>query len=218
MPTAAGRARRWRRRGARSPRRSAGVMTSSSPAARARRSQIVAARAKAGRRLMAPTEHDAVVAAMGGGCEVLAVDAQWADRPGGAATKCLPRGPALVAIQQVNNETGVIQPIEPHRGDGARRGIAAAGRLRAGRGQDCRFPTPTSSPFRPQVRRAAGDRRAAGQGPRDAGGQRRAGEGLSPRNQNLPAAAGMAAALEEPGIRRGDAEARGACAGGWSRR
>ena len=73
--------------------------------------QIAAARAKAGRRIVSPTEHDAVIAAMGPDARVLQVDQNglidldllW---------KELTDGPALVAIQLVNNETGVIQPIE----------------------------------------------------------------------------------------------------------
>ena len=73
--------------------------------------QIAAARAKAGRRIVSPTEHDAVIAAMGPDARVLQVDQNglidldllW---------KELADGPALVAIQLVNNETGVIQPIE----------------------------------------------------------------------------------------------------------
>jgi cysteine desulfurase len=72
--------------------------------------QIVAARAKIQGRVVGPTEHDAVVTAMGGERTVVAVD------PNGiidldALDGALAAGPALVAIQQVNNETGVIQPL-----------------------------------------------------------------------------------------------------------
>jgi cysteine desulfurase len=71
---------------------------------------IAAGRAKARRRLVGATEHDAVIAAMGADAEVLAVD-----RSGlidlGALEQALTGEPALVAVQQVNNETGVIQPI-----------------------------------------------------------------------------------------------------------
>ena len=73
--------------------------------------QIVAARAKAARRLVGPTEHDAVVAAMGAEAEVLSVDGDGAIDLADLGAKLAP-GPALVAIQLVNNETGVIQPIE----------------------------------------------------------------------------------------------------------
>jgi cysteine desulfurase len=72
---------------------------------------IAATRGKAERRLLGATEHDAVHAAMGSGATLLAVDA------GGAINLATPRtqlagAPALVAVQQVNNETGVIQPVE----------------------------------------------------------------------------------------------------------
>src|SRR4051812_9351332 len=73
--------------------------------------QIAAARAKAGRRLLGPTEHDAVVAAMGAEAEVLKVDGNGLVDLDDLQAK-LASGPALVAIQLVNNETGVIQPID----------------------------------------------------------------------------------------------------------
>jgi len=73
--------------------------------------QIVAARAKAQRRIIGPTEHDAVIAAMGPDAEVLAAHGNGLIDLGDLAAK-LAAGPALVAIQLVNNETGVIQPIE----------------------------------------------------------------------------------------------------------
>jgi cysteine desulfurase len=72
---------------------------------------IAACRSKVQRRIVGPTEHEAVIAAMGSDAELLAVDLnglidldQLDDR--------LAAGPALVSIQLVNNETGVIQPIE----------------------------------------------------------------------------------------------------------
>jgi cysteine desulfurase len=72
---------------------------------------LATSRAKVGRRIIGPTEHDAVVAAMGADAEVLPVD-----REGlidlGALEAMLAGGPAVIAIQQVNNETGVIQPLE----------------------------------------------------------------------------------------------------------
>ena len=74
------------------------------------------------------------------------------------STQSLAGGPALVAIQQVNNETGVIQPLERDRGAGARRGLAAAGRLRAERRQDAACPMPISSP---RARTSSADRRAS---------------------------------------------------------
>jgi cysteine desulfurase len=71
---------------------------------------IVASRAKAERRIVGPTEHEAVVAAMGEQATVLPVDGNGLiDLE--ALEKALAGGPALVAIQLVNNETGVIQPL-----------------------------------------------------------------------------------------------------------
>ena len=72
---------------------------------------VAASRTKAERRIAGPTEHDAVVAAMGADAEHLSVDANGLiDLP--SLEEKLANGPALVAIQQVNNETGVIQPLE----------------------------------------------------------------------------------------------------------
>jgi len=72
--------------------------------------QIVAERAKLKRRIVGPTEHDAVVSAMGKKAEQIAVD-----RGGLVVLEAFEKmlaEPALVAIQFVNNETGVIQPID----------------------------------------------------------------------------------------------------------
>jgi cysteine desulfurase len=73
--------------------------------------QIVASRAKVERGILGPTEHDAVVAAMGADAKVPPVHENGLiDLE--ALQDALQGGPALVAIQQVNNETGVIQPID----------------------------------------------------------------------------------------------------------
>ena len=72
--------------------------------------QIVAGRAKPRRRMVGPTEHDAVIAAMGEDCELLAIDSNGLIDLG-ALRASLGSEPALVAIQLVNNETGIIQPI-----------------------------------------------------------------------------------------------------------
>jgi cysteine desulfurase len=73
--------------------------------------QIVAARAKVHRRIVGPTEHEAVTAAMGEGAEVLSVDGRGViDLQ--RLEELVAAGPALVAIQMVNNETGVIQPLD----------------------------------------------------------------------------------------------------------
>jgi cysteine desulfurase len=72
--------------------------------------QLAAMPTKPRRRIVGPTEHEAVIAAMGEDAEVLQVD-----RNGvvdlGRLERILVGEPALVAIQLVNNETGVIQPI-----------------------------------------------------------------------------------------------------------
>ena len=73
--------------------------------------QLAASRSKPPRRIRGWTEHDAVVAAMGPDAVALSVG------PGGivdldSLSRSLAEGPALVAIQHVNNETGVIQPLD----------------------------------------------------------------------------------------------------------
>lgn len=73
--------------------------------------QIVGARVRAARRILGATEHEAVGAAMGADAHLLPVDASGAIDLA-ALAQALEAGPALVAIQLVNNETGVIQPIE----------------------------------------------------------------------------------------------------------
>jgi cysteine desulfurase len=57
------------------------------------------------------TEHAIVGHAMGEGSTVIPVDADGLIDEG-ALDEVLAVGPALVAIQQVNNETGVIQPLD----------------------------------------------------------------------------------------------------------
>jgi cysteine desulfurase len=73
--------------------------------------QIVAARAEAGRRIVGLTEHEVVSAAMGSDAVVLKVDADGLIDLDDLQQK-VEAGPAVVAVQLVNNETGVIQPIE----------------------------------------------------------------------------------------------------------
>ncbi len=72
---------------------------------------IGAARAKIARRLVGVTEHEVVSHAMGAGAERLSVQADGTIDLD-ALNAALARGPALVAIQLVNNETGVIQPTQ----------------------------------------------------------------------------------------------------------
>ena len=73
--------------------------------------EIAAKRARVPGRALGSTEHAIVPYAMGAGSRVVAV------RPDGLIDEddlhaALAEGPALVAIQQVNNETGVIQPLD----------------------------------------------------------------------------------------------------------
>jgi len=73
--------------------------------------EIVASRAKVDGRAHGATEHAIVPHAMGAGSIALPVG------PDGlidedAVDSILAKGPALIAIQQVNNETGVIQPLD----------------------------------------------------------------------------------------------------------
>ena len=71
---------------------------------------IAATRSRPKRRIIGPTEHEAVVAAMGERAEVLPVDDNGlVDLR--RLEQVLSGEQALVAIQLVNNETGVIQPI-----------------------------------------------------------------------------------------------------------
>lgn len=71
---------------------------------------IAAARAKVVGRAYGATEHDAVGSAMPDDATMLPVDENGL--VGNAALDdSLSDGPALVAIQQVNNETGVVQPL-----------------------------------------------------------------------------------------------------------
>jgi cysteine desulfurase len=72
---------------------------------------ITASRAKVERRIVGCTEHDADIAAMGPSADVLPVDGDGLIDLAVLEEK-LAAGPALVAIQQVNSETGVIQPLD----------------------------------------------------------------------------------------------------------
>ena len=67
---------------------------------------IVASRARVEGRRVGASEHDAVIAAMGVDATTIPVDA------GGIAQLATPETPTLIALQQVNNETGVIQPLD----------------------------------------------------------------------------------------------------------
>jgi cysteine desulfurase len=73
--------------------------------------EITARRAGVPDRAHGATEHAIVPHAMGPSSKVIPVSADGIiDEP--ALEEILAQGPALVAIQQVNNETGVIQPLD----------------------------------------------------------------------------------------------------------
>lgn len=73
--------------------------------------EMVAARAKVGGRAHGATEHAIVPHAMGPGSSVIPVGADGLIAEI-ALEEILSRGPTLIALQQVNNETGVIQPLD----------------------------------------------------------------------------------------------------------
>src|SRR5215213_959496 len=73
--------------------------------------EITAARARLPGRAHGATEHAIVPHAMGPGSRVIGVRSDGLIDQG-ALDEALAAGPALVAIQHVNNETGVIQPLD----------------------------------------------------------------------------------------------------------
>jgi len=73
--------------------------------------QIAASRSKLARRILGSTEHDAVLAAMGPEAQAAPVGTGGILNLEGLK-EMLAAGPALVAVQHVNNETGVIQPLD----------------------------------------------------------------------------------------------------------
>jgi cysteine desulfurase len=73
--------------------------------------ELAAYRAKIGGRAHGATEHPIVGYAMGEGSTVLPVDGNGLIDED-ALDAVLAKGPSLIAIQQVNNETGVIQPLD----------------------------------------------------------------------------------------------------------
>jgi cysteine desulfurase len=156
---------------------------------------IAAARVKAKRRIVGPTEHDAVVAAMGPDAVVLAVDSNGL-MVLETLESALADGPALVAVQQVNNETGVIQPL-----DRIYEQVRDAGSLLLA---DCaqgagKIPLPNADFIAVSAHKFGGPPGIGALLVRDlanlepSGGQER---GYRRGTENLPAAVGMAAALD----------------------
>ena len=150
---------------------------------------IVAARAKVERQLVGATEHDAVIAAMGAEAEVVPVDANGLaqlDEVGGA----------LIAVQQVNNETGVIQPLD----EIAARARASGSLLLADCAQGAgKLPLPDADLIAVSAHKLGGPPGIGALLVRDiatlapSGGQEK---GYRRGTENLPAAAGFAAALQ----------------------
>jgi cysteine desulfurase len=73
--------------------------------------EIAASRARVPGRALSATEHPMVHHAMGSAAKVIGVRSDGLVDEA-ALGSILSEGPALVAIQQVNNETGIIQPLE----------------------------------------------------------------------------------------------------------
>ena len=73
--------------------------------------EITTARARIPGRVLGATEHAIVPHAMGPEAEVIPVGADGLIDEA-ALDSILASGPALVAIQQVNNETGILQPLD----------------------------------------------------------------------------------------------------------
>jgi cysteine desulfurase len=156
---------------------------------------IAARRAKVPGRAYGATEHDIVPASMGEGVKILPVGRDGVlDME--ALDDLLSEGPALIAIQQVNNETGVIQPI-----DAIVAKVRDAGSLLlADCAQSaCKLPLPDADFIAISAHKFGGPPGIGALLVRDlaslqaSGGQEK---GYRRGTQNLPGAVGMAAALE----------------------
>jgi len=157
--------------------------------------EIAARRCRLAGRAYGATEHAVVPHAMGPGARVIAVGADGlVDEE--SLSSALSDGPALIAIQQVNNETGVIQPLA---GIAAR--IRAAGSLLLA---DCaqgagRIPLPDADLIAACAHKLGGPPGVGVLLVRDlamldpVGGQEK---GYRRGTQDVPGAAGFAAALE----------------------
>jgi cysteine desulfurase len=156
---------------------------------------IVAERAKVAWRAYGATEHDAVGAVMRSEAAVLPVDKSGViDLT--RLEDSLSRGPALVAVQQVNNETGVIQPLE----EIAERVRSADSLLLADCAQGAgKLPLPDADFIAVSAHKLGGPPGIGALLVRDiatltaSGGQEK---GYRRGTENAPAAAGFAAALQ----------------------
>lgn len=156
---------------------------------------IAATHAKVPGRSRGPTEHDAVVAAMGPTAVQLLVDPHGVISTA-VLTSELAKGPGLVAVQHVNNETGVIQPL-----DAIAQSVRQAGSLLLA---DCaqsagKIPLPDADFIAVSAHKLGGPPGMGALLVRDiatlvpSGGQEK---GYRRGTENLPAAAGFAAALQ----------------------
>ncbi len=156
---------------------------------------IAARRARVAGRAYGATEHDIVPATMGESATVLPVDGDGLIDMA-ALDAVLAEGQALVAVQQVNNETGVIQPI-----DAIAAKVRTAGSVLLA---DCaqsagKLPLPDADFIAVSAHKFGGPPGIGALLVRDlatleaSGGQEK---GYRRGTQNLPAAMGMAAALE----------------------
>jgi cysteine desulfurase len=156
---------------------------------------ITAKRAQVPGRAYGATEHDIVPASMGEGATVLPVGKDGLIDIA-ELEAVLAEGPTLVAIQQVNNETGVIQPIEA-----IAEIVRAAGSLLLA---DCaqsagKLPLPDADFIAISAHKFGGPPGIGALLVKDlatleaSGGQEK---GYRRGTQNLPGAMGMAAALQ----------------------
>ncbi|MEO8176159.1 MAG: aminotransferase class V-fold PLP-dependent enzyme [Sphingomicrobium sp.] len=156
---------------------------------------IAAARARVPGRSLGPTEHEAVVAAMGPDARQFAVGSDGVIDPAGL-DQDLAKGPALVAIQHVNNETGVIQPLDQiaEAVHGARSLLLADCAQGAGK-----LPLPDADFIAVSAHKLGGPPGMGALLVRDmatlapSGGQEK---GYRRGTENVPAAAGLSAALQ----------------------
>lgn len=151
-------------------------------------------------RLVGATEHDAVFAAMGDRASVLPVGPDGVV-DGTALDGALQAGAALVAIQHVNNETGIVQPIA----DFAERVRAAGSLLLVDASQSAgKLGLPDADFIAVSAHKLGGPPGIGALLVKDLaslkaeGGQER---GYRRGTQNLPAAVGFAAALESRAFR-----------------
>ena len=162
---------------------------------------IACARAAVGGRIVGATEHDSVRSAIGDRADVLAVGADGLIDID-ALDQALAEGPALVAVQQVNNETGVIQPLA----DIAEKVRSAGSLLLADCAQGAgKLDLPDADFIAVSAHKLGGPPGIGALLVRDLatlraeGGQER---GYRRGTQNMPAAVGFAAALDSGAFRQ----------------